>query len=581
MTKPVIALEFATIDQLDIAPENPRSQINDNSIFDLADNIEIKGILTPLMAYKKAKRFQVVGGGRRLRALRHLLERKSIAPDMPIPLTIIPKDQATEAGIIDNLSREKLSDYDEVILFTSPALEHMTDASIARHFGRSAKYVAQRRKIASLPKTVMALFQADVLNFDKMMGLSYFANEPEDVILDWAKQANASGWMTGDRLRQEYLNGQAEWENRPEAKFVTREAYIDAGGALESDLFVETTYVVDPKLMRQLAEDSIRKTAMDTLKQQGWKWIEECDADTQFWNLEKHQGIEQELTLEETSELEAIEAMNDPSEDDAERYDALYEKQQEAHYPEHLRALTGVRWKINMHSADGYKIQEGAVNPDDVPALVDANFWDAPLPLDNGENPDGVEDGPTPLPQRVLSDERKIILHAARQELAKNPDLVLRILADRFVAHSFDLSVSRDPVDQILETGTEVTNSDAIAKNNSVNDQVAADKSLKSLPLSKVKQVLAHALLPHLNAVPKLADLDVNLRTYWTPDAAYFKAHQISHLITAIISIDPEQLDAAKAAGTPLETLKKADLVTLATKLAKKHPDWIPERMKP
>ena len=70
--------QMIPLNKLTLSPNNVRKTDTDQLIAEFADNIETRGILQNLVAVPSGKTFDVIVGGRRLRALNLLKDRKAI-----------------------------------------------------------------------------------------------------------------------------------------------------------------------------------------------------------------------------------------------------------------------------------------------------------------------------------------------------------------------------------------------------------------------------------------------------------------------------------------------------------------------
>lgn len=134
------------LQSLVLAPENPRKEVFAETLSELSKSIRAVGVLQNLVAYREGERYFVVGGGRRLRALEGLLHEGAISPDYPVPIRVMPREEALEAAIVENLQREDMSPAEEV-----EAVARLVDlvglAEAARRTGKSQHYLRLRHQI--------------------------------------------------------------------------------------------------------------------------------------------------------------------------------------------------------------------------------------------------------------------------------------------------------------------------------------------------------------------------------------------------------------------------------------------------
>lgn len=134
---------------IDPHPDNPRKQIGD--VTDLAASIKANGLLSPLSVVPNGERYRVIAGHRRLAACKQ-------AGTGAVPCFVLDLDplQQLEAMVTENCQREQLT-----VLEEADAIQGMLDlgattASVAHRLGRSADYVRDRAKAASIDNEVRA-----------------------------------------------------------------------------------------------------------------------------------------------------------------------------------------------------------------------------------------------------------------------------------------------------------------------------------------------------------------------------------------------------------------------------------------
>lgn len=134
---------------IDPHPDNPRKNIGD--VNDLAASIKTNGLLTPLSVVPNGERYRVIAGHRRLAACKQAGIRA-----VPCFVLQLGPLQQLEAMVTENCQREQLT-----VLEEADAIQGMLDlgattASVAHRLGRSADYVRDRAKAASIKTEVRA-----------------------------------------------------------------------------------------------------------------------------------------------------------------------------------------------------------------------------------------------------------------------------------------------------------------------------------------------------------------------------------------------------------------------------------------
>lgn len=134
---------------IDPHPDNPRKNIGD--VTDLAASIKANGLLSPLSVVPNGSRFRVIAGHRRLMACKQ-------AGTGAVPCFVLDLDtlQQLEAMITENCQREQLTALEEADAIQGMLDLGATTASVAHRLGRSADYVRDRAKAASIDNEVRA-----------------------------------------------------------------------------------------------------------------------------------------------------------------------------------------------------------------------------------------------------------------------------------------------------------------------------------------------------------------------------------------------------------------------------------------
>lgn len=134
---------------IDPHPDNPRKNIGD--VTDLAASIKANGLLSPLSVVPNGERYRVIAGHRRLAACKQ-------AGTGAVPCFVLDLDplQQLEAMVTENCQREQLTALEEADAIQGMLDLGATTANVAHRLGRSADYVRDRAKAASIKTEVRA-----------------------------------------------------------------------------------------------------------------------------------------------------------------------------------------------------------------------------------------------------------------------------------------------------------------------------------------------------------------------------------------------------------------------------------------
>lgn len=158
---------------IDPHPDNPRKQIGD--VTDLANSIKANGLLSPLSVVPNGERYRVIAGHRRLQACKQA--GTGAVPCFVLDLTPL---QQLEAMVTENCQREQLT-----VLEEADAIQGMLDlgattAAVAHRLGRSADYVRDRAKAASIKADVRKTRDDfDQLTIGQLMAIARYDGQPD------------------------------------------------------------------------------------------------------------------------------------------------------------------------------------------------------------------------------------------------------------------------------------------------------------------------------------------------------------------------------------------------------------------
>jgi len=130
------------------SPLNPRKHFEPDSIAELAESILHKGLMQNLVVRlgDQPNTYEVIAGGRRLKALMLLSDAGRIPPlfDVPIRLAALTDLEALQLATADNVERRSMSPIEEADAFAGMVALGATSEDIALKFGYGIKTVQQR-----------------------------------------------------------------------------------------------------------------------------------------------------------------------------------------------------------------------------------------------------------------------------------------------------------------------------------------------------------------------------------------------------------------------------------------------------
>ena len=287
------------------SPLNVRKTGGTN-IDELAMLIDSQGLLhnlivIPHVSKKKATdKYEVVAGGRRLRALRKLAELGKIGKAEEILCKLTTREQAIATSVAENSGREAMSIADTVSAFGDMLAAGATVDEVAVSFGITPMTVKRRIKLANVSPRLFDLFRQEEMNLDQLMALAISDDhEAQERVWDsmHAYERHASN------LRRQLLGREIDASRDPVAQYVGIEAYEAAGGVITRDLFEDEGkpgYIGNSELLYRLAKEKLDAEAA-ALSREGWRWTE---TRTSFDYSERHAFAEAPMGMRDATPKE-------------------------------------------------------------------------------------------------------------------------------------------------------------------------------------------------------------------------------------------------------------------------------------
>lgn len=254
---------------------NARSKGERNvEIESLTNSIRQLGLLQPLSVRVEGDHYRVIDGNRRLAALLALYPKGCAEGDPTIPVLVRGADDtdAFAMSLAANIERLPMHEVDQYEAFARLASQGKEVADIARLFGISERRVSQRLALGNLPKQIRDDYRAGSLQAQSIKTL---ANADPKVLAKAIKEG-LTGWKLVDAVTPKH--GSTLHPNSTIAKFVGRDAYVEAGGTFITDLFVDAqdeTWA-NPEIAMMAAAKKA-EALCEQLVADGWSFAERID----------------------------------------------------------------------------------------------------------------------------------------------------------------------------------------------------------------------------------------------------------------------------------------------------------------
>src|ERR1700760_2932622 len=161
----------------------PRTRMDEGSLYELAESIRSQGIMQPILvrplegAGAKAQRYEIIAGERRFRAA-----RLAGLEEVPVLVREVPDESAAVMALIENIQREDLNPLEE-----AQGLKRLTDEfgmtheQAAQSVGRSRSAASNLLRLLQLAAPVQQMLMAGDLDMGHARAL--LALEPAQQIL--------------------------------------------------------------------------------------------------------------------------------------------------------------------------------------------------------------------------------------------------------------------------------------------------------------------------------------------------------------------------------------------------------------
>ncbi|MEO0566510.1 MAG: ParB/RepB/Spo0J family partition protein [Pseudomonadota bacterium] len=249
-----MSMQDIPLDKLSLSPQNVRPKPpTDSGIAELAASIQHHGLQQNLVVIPKNKRektFAVIAGGRRLAALKLLVEQKNLHPKAPIPCRIeVDKQKASEQSLAENTLRLNMNPADACAAFETLVNKGQAVEDIARNFGVTVRFIKQRLALASLAEPIMQALRSGEITLDTAAAFADCPDQKRQADVFGRAQYNLSNTSWIKRL----LSQDAVSSASRIAKFVGEEAFVAAGGNVTPQLFEDDRLYDNAELLDELA----------------------------------------------------------------------------------------------------------------------------------------------------------------------------------------------------------------------------------------------------------------------------------------------------------------------------------------
>ena len=151
----------------------PRAQMDDDRIEDLARSIRGNGIIQPIVVRRAGDGYEIIAGERRWRAAQRVGLLK-----VPVVVRDVPEDRLLAVALIENIQREDLNPIEEAVAYKRLSDEfHLTQEQIADAVGKDRSSIANYVRLLRLPQEVRANLASNAISMGHARALLALPDE--------------------------------------------------------------------------------------------------------------------------------------------------------------------------------------------------------------------------------------------------------------------------------------------------------------------------------------------------------------------------------------------------------------------
>ena len=141
-------------------PHQPRSDIRDQDLVELAASIQEHGIIQPLIVARVLDGYQLIAGERRWRSA-----RLAGLPTVPVIVKDAAPNEMLELALVENVQRADLNALEEAMAYRQLTEEFgLTQEQVARRVGKSRVAISNTMRLLKAARTVQEALLADKIS---------------------------------------------------------------------------------------------------------------------------------------------------------------------------------------------------------------------------------------------------------------------------------------------------------------------------------------------------------------------------------------------------------------------------------
>jgi ParB family chromosome partitioning protein len=155
------AVHEIPVELIDRNPYQTRSRFDETALQELAQSIQVSGVIQPITVRPIGERYQLITGERRW-----LASQRAGKATVPAIVRQVSNEQAMEITIIENLQREDLNPVEQARAYERLSREFgLTQEQMAQRTGKDRSSVSNFLRLLKLPPEVLAKVESSQLSF--------------------------------------------------------------------------------------------------------------------------------------------------------------------------------------------------------------------------------------------------------------------------------------------------------------------------------------------------------------------------------------------------------------------------------
>lgn len=225
-------LSSVAIDDVVPGRFQPRVQMDDEALQELAESIKAQGVIQPVIVREKGlSQYELIAGERRWRAA-----RMAGLAEIPVVIKNISDEAALAMGLIENIQRENLNPIEEAQGLKRLVEEFgMTHERVAYAVGRSRSSISNSLRLLNLPQPVQDLMYERRLEMGHARAL---LSLPVVEQIDLAQKTVQNGWSVREVEKRSKKLLQPQTQQRTNDDAVTQQRIERIAQAVENALSV-------------------------------------------------------------------------------------------------------------------------------------------------------------------------------------------------------------------------------------------------------------------------------------------------------------------------------------------------------